>query len=108
MAEAPAIGRLWRGRALPANAELYQEHLRLATLPELKALEGFERAYVLRRSEAIDVEFVVLTIWASEASVRGFAGADPEAGVVPLAARRVLHSFDERARHYEVALSEAS
>jgi hypothetical protein len=35
-------------------------------------------------------------------AVRGFAGADYEAAVVPAAARGLLQRFDARSAHYEV------
>ena len=107
MTEGHAIGRLWRGRAPAANAEAYEDHVRQATLPELEAIDGFQGVYVLRRPDGAEVEFVVLTLWASEASLRAFAGADLEAAVVPPAAQQLLRGFDERASHYEVVLREA-
>jgi heme-degrading monooxygenase HmoA len=59
---------------------------------------------VLRRDDGDEVEFVVLTLWASLESVRAFAGDDYEAAVVPPEARRVLTSFDERAPLYDVVI----
>jgi hypothetical protein len=35
-------------------------------------------------------------------AVRGFAGEDYEAAVVPPQARALLSRFDERSQHYEV------
>lgn len=105
MSEPRPIGRLWCGRALPDQAHLYEEHLRVATLPELKRLAGFERAYVLSRPEENDVEFVILSLWMSEDAIRSFAGVDVEAAVVPLAAQRMLSAYDERARHYHVVFA---
>ena len=99
------IGRLWRGRAMFANAHLYQEHLRKETLPALGDIDGFHSAYVLRRACDDDVEFLVLTFWASRNAIRAFAGRDAERAVIPPAAARLLTVWDERASHYDIALS---
>jgi hypothetical protein len=98
------VARVWRGRTSFANSHAYQEHLRKDTLPSLQAIEGFEQALVLRRAEAEDVEFMVLTLWTSRDAIRRFAGPDDERSVVPPAAAEVLREWDERARHFDVAL----
>ena len=100
------VGRVWRGRTTFADAQAYQEHLRTETLPGLQAIEGFEQALVLRRVAGDDdVEFLVLTLWASEDAIHGFAGEDAERAVIPRAAERVLKEWEHRARHFELALS---
>ena len=63
------IGRLWHGRTTFANAHPYQEHLRSETLPGLTAIDGFQGAYVLKRVGDDAVDFLVLTLWASEEGV---------------------------------------
>lgn len=98
------VGRLWRGRTTFANAHAYQEHLRRATLPGLKEIDGYRGAYVLKRVDSAEVEFVTLTFWASQDAIQAFAGRDAERAVIPLDAERVLTTWDERVTHYEVAL----
>jgi heme-degrading monooxygenase HmoA len=98
------VGRVWRGRTSFAEAHRYQEHLRKETLPRLQTIEGFEQALVLRRADDDDVEFLVLTLWAPQEPIRRFAGRDDERAVVPPATADVLKEWDERARHFEVAL----
>jgi heme-degrading monooxygenase HmoA len=101
----PQIGRVWHGRTTFANARPYQEHLRRETLPGLPAIGGFEGAYVLKRVGNGGVEFLVLTLWASEEAVHAFAGPDAERAVIPAAAEQLLAEWDERATHYEVVLT---
>lgn len=50
---------------------------------------------------------VVRSRWSDEESIKRFAGADPEHAVVPEEARALLSAFDERARHFHVALNVA-
>jgi heme-degrading monooxygenase HmoA len=72
-------------------------------LPELQAIEGFRGATLLRREDGAEIEFLVLTRWASLEAIRAFAGDDIERAVVEPEAVAVLVSFDDRVRHYEVA-----
>ena len=99
------IGRLWHGRTTFANAHPYQEHLRTETLPGLTGIGGFQGAYVLKRVDPGGVEFLVLTLWASEEAIHAFAGPDTERAVIPAAAEELLAEWDERATHYEVVFA---
>jgi heme-degrading monooxygenase HmoA len=96
------VARLWRGWSTPADAASYEEHLRTATFPELAALEGQEGAYLLRRDDGGEVEFVVVTLWRSLEAIDAFAGPDREAAVVPPEARRVLTRYERRVTHFDV------
>jgi hypothetical protein len=43
------VARHWRGRSRADTASAYLDHLRIETLPRLRALDGHRGAYVLRR-----------------------------------------------------------
>jgi hypothetical protein len=58
----------------------------------------------LRRSQALGVEFLVVTQWASLEAIHGFAGQDAETAVVPLKVQDMMVEYDRSARHYEVVL----
>jgi heme-degrading monooxygenase HmoA len=96
------ISRQWKGVARREEADHYVAHLRSETFPLLAALPGFVRASVLRRDVAGGIEFQVVTVWESLRAIEAFAGADPEAAVVPAAAQAMMVEFDRRATHYEV------
>ena len=98
------IGRLWSGRTAPADADAYEAFLRDDLLPEVRALEGAQGAYVLRRDDGDDVEFVTLTLFTSMAAVRRFAGHDTETPVIEPRAAELLSSYDERVRHFDVVV----
>jgi heme-degrading monooxygenase HmoA len=99
------VGRLWKGWTTPENARAYVDHLQHATLPSLRRIDGHEGAFVLRREEEGEVEFVVLTLWRSLDAVRTFAGERYETAVVPPDAQRVLERYDDRVSHYDVAVA---
>jgi hypothetical protein len=52
------------------------------------------------------VEILVATYWSSFTAIDAFAGSDREAAVVAPEAAALLTDYDERVRHYEVAIAE--
>lgn len=96
------IVRVWRGRAASSNPLAYSEHFRRKVLPELERIEGFLGASLLRQDRPNEVEFLVLTRWASMDAIRAFAGDDVEKAVIEPDAVAVLVSFDSSVQHYEV------
>ncbi len=99
------IARVWHGWAPAGTADAYEAELRTAVLPGLRGVDGYRGALVLRRREGEEVAFVTVTYFQSEGAIRAFAGEDVERAVVTPAAREVLSRFEERARHYEVAIA---
>jgi heme-degrading monooxygenase HmoA len=96
------ISRQRRGLAQPTQAQNYVQHLRTETLPALRKLPGFVSATILSRRLGAGVEFLVVTQWDSLDAIAGFAGADPEAAVVPAEAAAMMIEYDRRVRHFEV------
>lgn len=102
------IARLWTGRTRPEDADAYEELLRTEILPHMaeEAPDGYLGAELLRRAREEDVEFLTVLRFETEEDLRSFAGQiRPERAIVPSAARRLLASFDEEARHYRRVLS---
>lgn len=93
---------MWRAWATSANADAYERLLRREILPELDTAEGCLGAYVLRREEDGEAEFVVLHFFESLDAVKGFAGDDYQTAVVPEPARKLLARFDATAEHFDV------
>jgi heme-degrading monooxygenase HmoA len=96
------VVRTWRGRASSVNDRDYVRHFQGNVLPELRTIAGFRGALLLRDKRGEEVEFLVLTKWASMDAVRSFAGDDVERAVVEPEGVAALTSFDPTARHYEV------
>lgn len=100
------IARLWSAQTTSAQAPAYADHLRSQVLPSLKKVDGYAGAMLLERPASNAVEIIVITFWQSVDSIRGFAGADPEAAVVADEAASLLTQFDRRVRHYEVMVTD--
>jgi hypothetical protein len=103
------IARLWKGVAASSDdAELYQRHLTANVFPSLAEIQGQRGGYVLRRENAGQIEFIVITLWDSWNAIRRFAGDDPVRAVVEPEAREVLTEWDDFVAHYEIAHSTKS
>jgi heme-degrading monooxygenase HmoA len=98
------IGRLWHGWTAREHADAYERLLVTKILPGIHRVDGYQGAYLLRRSVPEGVEFVTLTLFESMEAVRSFAGADHEVAVVPPEARALLSRFDERSAHFDVVM----
>lgn len=97
------IARHWRAIAKPEESENYISHLREETFPGLRNIEGFIRAFILKRTIARGTDFLVITVWQSIEAIRQFAGESVEAAVVPEKVRSMMIEYDEKVAHFEVA-----
>jgi heme-degrading monooxygenase HmoA len=94
------IVRIWRARATTAGAEKYRDHFQQNVLPELKSINGFQKAYLLNRQHNGIVDIEVHTLWDSLEVIRTFAGPAVEAAVVEPGAQAVLASYDRTVTHF--------
>jgi uncharacterized protein len=101
-----SILRRWSARTTPSQLPKYLEHFSKNVLPELRRLTGYLGATVSLRRAAGQVEILVETNWRSLESIRNFAGPDLEAAVVAPEAAALLTSFDRRAQHSEIAITD--
>jgi len=98
------IVRIWSAQSTEAKAPAYIEHLKTQVFPALRKVDGYGGAMLLTRATPEAVEVIVLTFWRSLDSIHGFAGADLEVAVVTEEAAALLTQFDQRVRHYDLAL----
>jgi len=96
------IARIWRGATREETADEYVEYLRRTGLKEYRQTPGNRGAYVLRRILGDRAEFVTLSFWDSEESIRAFAGEDIEKAVFYPEDDRFLVAREPTAEHYEV------
>ena len=98
------IARVWSAEATPDHAPAYVDHLSKVVLPAIRKTQGYAGAMLLQRPAGAAIEIIVITYWRSLDALHGFAGADLEKAVVATDAVALLTRFDERVRHYEVAV----
>jgi len=101
------IARTWIGRAAEENADAYVSFLEGKVFKDIRNIDGYHGAYVLRRpiNGKNEVEFLVITFWKSMDAIHKFAGEDPTVAVVEDEARVLLSTFDEQVKHYDVSHS---
>jgi heme-degrading monooxygenase HmoA len=98
------IARVWSARCAGAVVPAYRAHVEGSVLPVLRRIAGYAGAKLLTRPDAGEVEILVVTWWRSLDAIRSFAGADAERAVVDEEVRPLLSAWDDRVRHYEIAL----
>lgn len=99
-----AVAREWRAVAPPEGATEYEAYFRGTMLPRLAAIPGWRNGRLLRRQLGDEVEIVVINVFDSIEAIRAFAGADPEAAVIPPEIVGMLSGYDERCALYEVTV----
>jgi antibiotic biosynthesis monooxygenase (ABM) superfamily enzyme len=95
------ISRMWRGWTAKPDADAYQRFLTDDLFPQVRAIDGFAGAQILRRDAGEEVEFVTIVRFTALDAVRAFAGDAFETPVIEPEAARLLSRYDDRARHYE-------
>jgi len=68
-------------------------------------VKGYRGAYLLRREDGDEVEFMTMTIFDDLAAVKQFAGEDYTKPIVQGLAQRLLRRTDARATHYEIVIT---
>ncbi len=96
------IARHWRGWTTHENADAYEELLKQKVIPGLEQIEGYRGAYILRREEAAETEFLVINFFDSLDVVRRFAGPEYTVAVFEPEAQALLSRIENFATHYEV------
>ena len=95
------IARSWTGTVRRTDAEEYTEYIRETGFSEYGRTPGNRGAWILRRDEAEQTQFITLSLWESEDAIRAFAGDDIDAAVLYPEDERYLIGESEVA-HYEV------
>jgi heme-degrading monooxygenase HmoA len=98
------IARMWRGWAIPEQADDYERHYESEVATHLRAVPGFRGARLLRGTDGGEVVFTSITFFDSMDAVRGFAGDEYDLAVLEEDARRALSRWDDRVSHHEVAV----
>jgi heme-degrading monooxygenase HmoA len=97
----PLIARLWEGSTRAADADAYLTETETG-LADYARTQGNRGVLTLRRRNPDRADFLLLSLWQSEAAIRAFASE------APLRARfypeddRFLTRRDEEVRHFEL------
>jgi heme-degrading monooxygenase HmoA len=101
------IARTWRGTTRAKDAEAYLEYLHQTGFAEYRKIAGNRGVLGLRRIVNDRAEFLLVSLWESEKSIRQFAGSDVEQAVFYPEDERFLVERENRVSHYEVVFDGA-
>jgi heme-degrading monooxygenase HmoA len=76
------IMRTWRGVVRRVDADKYADYIRETGFAEYGETPGNRGAWLLRRDDGEETEFVTLSLWESRDAIVAFAGDDIEAAVL--------------------------
>ena len=76
------IMRTWRGVVRRVDADRYADYIRETGFAEYGETPGNRGAWLLRRDDGDETEFVTLSLWESREAIVAFAGDDIEAAVL--------------------------
>lgn len=96
------IARIWRGVTREADADRYLDYVQETGLAEYRAAPGNRGVLVLRQVGNGKATFLLLSLWESEAAIRGFAGDDVSRAVFYPEDEAFLVERGERVEHFEV------
>jgi heme-degrading monooxygenase HmoA len=101
------IARTWRGATRAEDADAYLDYLDRTGFSEYRKTPGNRSVLGLRRIVNDRAEFLLISLWESEAAIRGFAGEDIGKAVFYPADERFLIERDNHVSHYEVVFDSA-
>lgn len=96
------ICRMWHGRTPRSKADAYASFLDRRAIPDYRSVPGNISVAVLRRDEDTVTHFLTVTHWASENSIRAFAGNEPLRAKYYPEDKDFLLEFEELVQHYTI------
>ena len=103
------IMRIWHGVTEAPQSEAFGNYLMETGVPWSRSLSGNRGVFVLRRMKEGRSEFLLLSLWDSESSIRAFAGPDIDKAVYNFAGDKdFLIELESEVAHYEVLTAMSS
>ena len=96
------IARIWRGVVRTDDADEYAQYIRDTGFAEYGRTDGNRGAWMLRRDDGGETEFLTFSIWDSREAIKAFAGEDIEAAVLYPEDEKFLIG-ESTIVHYDVA-----
>ena len=100
------IMRFWKGSTQQSDSDSYYEYLQETGVKGYRETTGNRGVYVLRRNAGELSEFLLLSLWDSVESIKGFAGSDYEKAVFYPEDEKYLVKFERHVEHFEVLSSD--
>lgn len=98
------VARMWRGEVPLARADEYEAYLNAEGLGKLRAIRGNLGVQMFRRTAGEREEFVVISYWPDEETIRAYAGQDVLRARLMPRDPDFLIDPDTHVRHYRVVV----
>ena len=96
------VARMWRGEVPLARADEYQTYLAAEGLAKLRSIRGNLGVQMFRRTVGDREEFVVISYWPDEQTIRAYAGDDVlRARLMPRDPEFLINPYTH-VRHYRI------
>jgi heme-degrading monooxygenase HmoA len=96
------VARIWRGEVPLARADEYERYLAEEGLGKLRAIRGNAGVQMFRRTVRDREEFVVISYWPDEQTIRAYAGDDVLRARLMPRDPEFLIDPDTHVRHYRI------
>lgn len=96
------ISRHWKGIAHNDHVDDYIDYLQEETFDKAREIDGFITGHILTRKVKEGTEFLIITEWENMASIREFAGNEPEVAVVPDYVKELMVEYGTTVDHYNM------
>lgn len=96
------VARIWRGEVLASRADEYEQYLKSEGVSKLRGIPGNLGVETFRRNLGEREEFLVISYWPSEDSIRAWAGDDVTSTRLMPRDREYLIEPELRVRHYNI------
>ncbi len=98
------IVRVWRGRTRSNDSARYESYLR--NYEGYRKTPGYEGAFLLRRPQGAETEFVLVSFWRSMGAIEQYAGPDAQRANLHDEDKALLTYGDATAAHFDLAFDD--
>jgi heme-degrading monooxygenase HmoA len=100
------VARVWRGEVPAARADEYEKYLTAEGVKKLRAIPANLGVEMFRRTVGDREEFIVISYWPTEDSIRAWAGENVTTTRLLPRDREFLIDPELQVRHYTIAVEE--
>jgi len=99
------IARIWKGVTPESKADRYLGYMTATGVKDLRATEGNQGVYVLRRIDGDQAEFTFISLWESFDAIKRFAGEEIDRAVYYPEDKDYLLALEPKVIHHEVLIA---
>ncbi|MDG6990681.1 MAG: hypothetical protein JRM99_04585 [Nitrososphaerota archaeon] len=99
----PKVARVWHGVTPRVKRDEFIRYVGGTGMKDLKSTKGNRGAYLFTRDVGDNTEFLLVSLWDSEESIKGFAGEDVKKAKYYKRDSEYLAELEPSVAHFSVA-----